>query len=123
MSDIQDNPYSSILGTIRGDTAGRCIPAWCFGILKSIYPLIVEIGGQSVSAGVHINYLLLGRNCSVSLTGLSGCLQGSPEDMAVDSGTLSGSASLGGIISPGDRVVLLQSGDGQEYVILCKVVP
>jgi len=43
--------------------------------------------------------------------------------MAVDSGTLSGSASLGGIISPGDRVVLLQSGDGQEYVILCKVVP
>lgn len=123
MSEVQDNPFSTMLNTFRADIEGHSVAPWCFGIVRSLSPLAVEIGGQTVSSGVSINALLLGRSCSVSLSGLSGSLSGSPEDMTVGSGTLSGFAQLGACVAPGDRVVLLQSGDGQEYVILCKVVP
>jgi len=92
VSELQDNPYSALLGTLRRDSADRSVAPWRFGILRSLSPPAVDIGGQTVTAGVSINPMLRGA--------------ADPGDRAV----------------PGDRVVLLQSSDGQEYVILCKAV-
>ena len=89
MSEIQDNPFSAFINVIREDTFERAVAPWCFGIIRSLSPTTVEIGGQLVKSGVSINARLTEQP---------------------------------GIIGMGNKVVMLQSADGNEYVILCKVV-
>ncbi|HHY52079.1 MAG TPA: DUF2577 family protein [Clostridiales bacterium] len=118
MIDSQDNPYSGMLNLIREDSGERYVAPWCFGIIRSLSPPAVEINGQVVSYGVFINSGLLPR--TASFANLLGNLEGTPEDMSILAGSLTG--TLSGPVAIGDRVVLLQSQDGQEYVVLCKVV-
>lgn len=120
MSEIQDNPFSDMLNTMRQDADDRTVAPWIIGSINTVSPLTLIVNGQVVQTGIRVNTLLLGRNSTVNLTGLRGGLTGTPESIAVSSGNLSGAANLGGILSTGDEVVLLQSGNGQ-YVVLCKV--
>ena len=122
MSEVQDNPYSTILNTFRHDTASRAVAAWTTGVIKSLEPLAVDISGRTVTNGLSINALLLGRVGTAAFSGFTGSIQAAPEGLTVTGGALNGGIALGSALAPGDRVVLLQSGNGQEYIILCKVV-
>lgn len=83
---------------------------------------MVEVAGQTLKSGLWVNPLLLGRQGSAALTGLSGSLEESAGVVPITDGSLSGGIALSGVLAIGDRVVLLQSQDGQELVILCKAV-
>lgn len=103
---MQDNPFSGIINIFRNDADGRSVAPWIIGKINTVSPLTIIVNGQVVSTGVYANSLLLGRTCSINLK---------------NSG-LQDAADLGGVLAIDDEVVLLQSGDGQRYVILCKVV-
>lgn len=85
----QENPYSSILHTIRSDSDDRTVTPWRIGRVAALSPLAIEIGGFPLS----------GRELLIN------------EELLRDAPLI-----------VGDQVVLLQSGDGQQYVALCKVV-
>lgn len=127
MSDsVQENPYSAILSVIRADAMEREVAPWRLGTVASADPLSVQVG-ELVLTGKEllVNPQLLEHDRQI--VGLTGALQatGDGEEcdftaLAVSSGGLSGQVS--GILAPKDQVVLLQSGDGQTYIVLCKVV-
>ncbi len=119
----QDNPYAALLGIFRQDAADQS-PGWPwrFGIIRSLSPLMVDIAGKTVTDGLWINPLLMGRGGTSNLSGLAGSLQSPGGNTTVTGGDLSGDISLSGVLAVGDRVVLLQAKDGQEFIILSKVV-
>lgn len=90
---MQDNPYSSIINLWRKDGGERAVSPWRLGRVVSRSPVAVRIGKETLSgAELLVNPRLL---------------RSERED---------------DLIYPNDRVVLLQSGDGQQFVVLCKVV-
>lgn len=90
---MQDNPYSAILNITRRDQRERAVAAWVLGRVISRSPAVVRLGEARLSgADLLVNPLLLRSDRESEL------------------------------MEPGDQVVMLQSGDGQQYVVLCKVV-
>ena len=118
----QENPYSALLGVIRKDNEEHKDRVWCFGQIRSMAPLSVEVSGEVVTQGIYINPLLLGRQGQAKISGISGKLLLSGENETVSGGELSGRIEIGAAIAVGDRVVVLMSQDGQELVILCRAV-
>lgn len=127
---MQDNPYSAILNTIRKDTNEQSTASWCLGIVKSVVPLVITTGGIDLyGKDLKVNRQLLPNPEQVQLSGLTGalsattdCATGAMTQLNVSSGTLLASGLFGGVLVPGDQVALLQSPDGQSFVVLCKVV-
>ncbi|WRS27211.1 DUF2577 family protein [Oscillospiraceae bacterium MB08-C2-2] len=118
MYDIQDNPYSTLLGVIRTDSDERKTSSWRLGVIASISPLLVRLGGHLLSgADLRINPSLLGGSRAISISNASSTLGGESV-----SGELAGTAHWSGMLEPGDQVILLPSDDGQQFIILCKVV-
>lgn len=116
---MQDNPFSSILGTIRDDAKDRSVGAWRFGKVVSVEPLVVEMGGQNLEGkDLLVNIQLIENEEEIEMPDTTGILNGE----AVEGELRSPSAIFGGVLEAGDQVVLLQPEDGQQYVVLCKVV-
>ncbi len=91
---MDENPYWTILSSLRKEIAERNAPAWRMGIVKSTSPVSVECGGLLLSGKeLMLNPRLLPRE--------------KPD---------------GTELKAGDRVAMLTSGDGSEFVIICKVV-
>lgn len=72
-------------------------------------------------ADLLVNPQLLPHEETAALSELKGGLEGAPA-VSVTNGSLGGKALLGGVLVPGDRVAMLASADGQQYVVICKVV-
>lgn len=128
---MQDNPYSMILNTFRQDTDARGSPAWCLGVVVTVAPLTVQTGGIILSGtDLLVNYQLRANTEAVALSEVSGtlvgsvdCEKGSITALTATGGTLAAQGLFGGVIAPGDRVVMLRDADAQQFIVLCKVVP
>lgn len=127
--NAQDNPYSTILNIIRADARENTSAPWRLGAVVSVSPLVVELAGIPLTGqDLLVNPLLLEHSrpiqaeVSGSLNGSTDCETCNMTNFAVTTGALGGFAHWGGALAPGDQVVLLQSQDGQQFVLLCKVV-
>ena len=130
---MEENPYSGILNVMRRDAEQRRPKSgWLLGVVQSAAPLAIFCGGMQdplTGADLRVNYQLRGnaervtlQEAKGSLTGTVDCEKGSITGMEVSSGTLEAAGLFGGVLAPGDLVALLPSEDGQEFLVLCKVV-
>ena len=116
---MEENPYAGILEVVRTDADARSASPWVIGTVAATAPLTVMLGGIPLSGAV--NPQLLPHEETAALSELKGSLEGSPA-VSVTNGSLEAKALLGGVLVPGDRVAMLASADGQQYVVICKVV-
>lgn len=128
---MEDNPYSAFLGVIRKDSDDRSVPVWCLGVVVSTAPLAVRTGTLTLTGdALLVNYQLRENIEKAALMNVSGevdasshCEQGgSLSKLTVTGGTLKAQAVFGGVLAVGDQVAMLRSEDGQQYLVLCKVV-
>lgn len=130
VAEIQENPYSALLKVLRDDADSRRIWPWRFGEVVSVEPLVIETGQNLLSGReLWVNYQLRENQEEVTLSETQGSLNGSVDcevggigTMSVASGLIHAQGTFHGVLVPGDRVVLLQNEDAQEFVVLCKVV-
>ncbi len=119
---MEENPYAGILEVVRTDADARSASPWVIGTVAATAPLTVMLGGIPLSgADLLVNPQLLPHEETAALSELKGSLEGSPA-VSVTNGSLGGKSLLGGVLVPGDRVAMLASADGQQYVVICKVV-
>lgn len=125
----EDNPYGNLLQLIQ-KTGGANTAPFFIGTVVSPAPLTVAVGELYITQeNMMINPALFAgykRTFSLGTTGASG--------QTGTGGTYSHSHSMASIgfsagemttldgLSVGDKVVLLASSDGQQYILLCKVV-
>lgn len=127
---MQENPYSSILRTMREDANEQKSSAWVLGNVMGVAPLVIQYNGMALTGtDLLVNFQLRTNAEAVILSNLTGklngtvdCTSGSITGMAVTSGNLQAAGVFGGVLAPGDQVVMLRSDDGQQFVVLCKVV-
>ena len=91
---MDENPYWTILSSLRKEIAERNTPAWRMGLVKSTSPLSVECGGLLLSG----------------------------KELLLDPRLLPKEKPDGTELKTGERVAMLVSPDGSEFVIICKVV-
>lgn len=127
----QDNPYASILNTVRGVNRRMHRAAWGLGIVTSKNPLVIKYGDHDLSGkDLLVNYHLVpGHKEKTTLQNISGtlgasvdCEHGSITKIDVSSGTLESTGIFGGVLEAGDHVAMLCAEDQQTFIVLCKVV-
>jgi len=119
---MEDNPYSAFWNVVRADSAERASPSWLLGKVITVQPLVVQCGGQNLSGSdLLCNIQLLKHDRDLKQRNITGELIEPPPIGVVD-GTLDSTATHDHLLESGDQVAMLMSGDGQHFVVLCKVV-
>ena len=150
MSNHED-PYAGLIDAMRSQAGKVQPPGWCLGTVVTASPLVIRANGMELDRDDLLvdPRLLEGWEvpCSLQLSLTSGSVTLDIGGKSVETslmvgdflisslplyelpGTLSGTlAATGtlrqtkGALAPGDRVVLLPDGEGQTYIVLCKVV-
>ena len=108
----EDNPYGNFLEIIRKEAHADGDAPFFIGTVVQPNPLIVKIGDLQIEReNMKVNQALLAsysRRMSMGTAGATG----------ISGGTFTTQDGL----KAGEQVVLLKSGDGQQYILLCKVV-
>jgi len=127
---------------MRQDIDERTVWPWALGKVISVTPLAIELGGHKLTGNdLLVNYQIIENEEDVTLheidaefTDITGNLSETTDNITVEKdyqwlagnlqthGTLQAAGIFGGVLFPGDQVVLLRSEDGQLFVVLCKVV-
>lgn len=123
----EDNPYGNLLQLIQKTGEANTAPFF-IGTVVSPAPLTVAVGELCITReNMMINPALFAgykRVFSLGTTGASG--QTESADLHSHSmasiGFSAGEMTTVDGLSAGDKVVLLASSDGQQYILLCKVV-
>lgn len=123
---MEDNPYS-VLADMMAEKPGRLM--LFTGIVTKTSPLEVTVEGIVLSGSdIKVNASLLPQSAAITMTGLSGNLNGSVDcavgaitGMAVTGGNLTTAAVISPSINLDDELLLLTS-DMQVFNVLCKVV-
>ena len=87
-------------------------------------PLIVKIGDLQIEReNMKVNQALLaGYSCRMSM-GTAGATGSTTKGDGISSiGISGGTFTTQDGLKAGEQVVLLKSGDGQQYILLCKVI-
>lgn len=128
---MEENPFSSILNTLRQDADGRSFWPWQLGEVVSVEPLIIRTGDHELQGeDLWVNYQIIENEEEAEFLEILGWLEGAvscpncgnPFRFDVARGELAVEGIFKGVLHPGDRVVLLAGQEGQHFVVLCRVV-
>lgn len=133
----EDNPFMSMVGLMQEQGGSKSNQPFFIGEVISASPLIVQIEGvQITEEDMFINEFLLSgyqRAFSMATTTATGTTQSQSggsgdssfsshshdvETIGIPSGTWVATSSF----FVGDKVLLLYSENGQQFVLVCKVV-
>ena len=125
----EDNPYGNFLEIIRKEAHDNGDAPFFIGTVVQPNPLIVKIGDLQIEQeNMKVNQALLAGYSRRMSMGTAGATGSTTKGDGISSIGISGDVYHTGRIesrragSAGEQVVLLKSGDGQQYILLCKVV-
>ena len=120
----EDNPYGNFLEIIRKEAHDDGDAPFFIGTVVQPNPLIVKIGDLQIEQeNMKVNQALLAgysRRMSMGTVGATGST--TKGDGISSIGISGGTFTTQDGLKAGEQVVLLKSGDGQQYILLCKVV-
>ena len=120
----EDNPYGNFLEIIRKEAHADGDAPFFIGTVVQPNPLIVKIGDLQIEQeNMKVNQALLAgysRRMSMGTAGATGST--TKGDVISSIGISGGTFTTQDGLKAGEQVVLLKSGDGQQYILLCKVV-
>lgn len=128
---MQEEPFTSILNTVRRDADQRSFWPWQLGEVLSVEPLVIKTGDHKLQGkDLWVNYQIIENQEDARFLEIRGFLEGksscencdSPFRHDVKTGELEVHGIFGGVLHPGDQVVLLAGAEGQHFVVLCRVV-
>lgn len=120
----EDNPYGNFLEIIRKEAHADGDAPFFIGTVVQPNPLIVKIGDLQIEQeNMKVNQALLAGYSRRMSMGTAGATGSTTKDDGISSiGISGGTFTTQDGLKAGEQVVLLKSGDGQQYILLCKVV-
>ena len=116
----EDNPYGNFLEIIRKEAHVDGDAPFFIGTVVQPNPLIVKIGDLQIEQeNMKVNQALLAgysRRMSMGTAGATGSTTRGDGISSIGIFTTQDG------LKAGEQVVLLKSGDGQQYILLCKVI-
>ena len=120
----EDNPYGNFLEIIRNEAHADGEAPFFIGTVVQPNPLIVKIGDLQIEReNMKVNQALLASYSRRMSMGTAGATGSTTKGDGISSiGISGGTFTTQDGLKAGEQVVLLKSGDGQQYILLCKVV-
>lgn len=120
----EDNPYGNFLEIIRKEAHADGDAPFFIGTVVQPNPLIVKIGDLQIEQeNMKVNQALLAGYSRRMFMGTAGATGSTTKGDGISSiGISGGTFTTQDGLKAGEQVVLLKSGDGQQYILLCKVV-
>ena len=134
----EDNPYYSLIGMMQDEGKVFNPTPFFIGKVTATEPLTVQVGDIPITRkNMKINSLVLGgyaREISIGetgATGTTGSTGGGGNDYSAFSshshsiqrvGIPSGQMTMTDGLKTGDEVLLLVSEDGQQFILVCKLM-
>ena len=133
-----DDPYFSLIGMMQEEGKAFNPTPFFIGKVTAAEPLTVQVGDISITReNMKVSTMLMGgysRDITIEETGATGttaaAAQGGNDYEAFAShshriqrvGIPEGRMTMTDGLQTGDEVLLLASEDGQQYILVCKVV-
>ena len=119
----EDNPYGNFLEIIRKEAHDNGDAPFFIGTVVQPNPLIVKIGDLQIEQeNMKVNQALLAGYSRRMSMGTAGATGSTTKGDGISSiGISGGTFTTQDGLKAGEQVVLLKSGDGQQYILLCKV--